>query len=183
MERAVHASVTKFGRVERIQGFWAMCGFLGVVVANRLYQLLDHSLLLTSLVLFFLPFGIQAYLRRQRAPYHTHPLRNLDLPLRFFSGPLIVAVLMLANGALDSRQPQIVQSTVSRKCVSGVRWTTYSIEVPSWRRNGTESFDVNLARFRSLRRGCPVSFELHPGLIGLAWINHVQPVGLAASAQ
>jgi len=158
---------------------WILLGGLfGVLFVTWRYPLLDQDPALeVALFLFFVPIVILIVLavRKRSVPN----LQLLKKTFAWFGGILAsLVVLLLINGAFDSRPSSTESSVVTRKSVShGRGGPHYTIRVsPSWRpRREEEKLPVNGATFSLVHIGQAVTVEVHPGALGLPWFSSVTP--------
>lgn len=146
-------------------------GLWGIIIAVHLYQPLDHDYFyFAGLFLFFLPFG-RMVLAKRRGKYKRIPPSS---PFKYLSlGCPLIFALLVVNGALDSSQPEQKVVLVSKKCATVGRMRSYMVEFPSWRRNGSESLDVNARTYSSMHAGEPIVLQVHRGRLGFTWVNNV----------
>jgi hypothetical protein len=161
---------------EIIQVVLILGGLIAEIVVTRIYQPLDQNYFsIVSIILFFLPIGVQAYLNRGSRRTLRHHLRML--PTWMFLGPLLVATIVFSNGAFDRYPTEQKVVTVTRKLVShGRSGPHYRIEFHSWRKPGFEKITVNHTTFDSLELGGPMQLNVHRGWLGFTWIGQVQAI-------
>jgi hypothetical protein len=153
-------------------------GLAGSLVAARLYPPLDmNSIMFVCVVTFFMPILLHlglAVRKRLRT--------NLGLLEGFYkwtgTALIVIAALLLTNGAVDRSPGTQVYASVIRKSVARGRYgSSYSLIVsPSWREGRIdERLEVSGATFSSVRTGQTVAIRVRRGAVGLAWFSEVMP--------
>ncbi len=159
-------------------GFAAM--LLGVLIlnlANFGYPLLDHTVFTVFAVLVAIPFLGYIYIKRRKAQgVEVWPLMRLNTQLLFV--PLLWALVVLANGALDRSPSQAHSSVVIKKHESkGKGGTCYFLEVSSWRQGrSSEELKVKDETFERFQIGDQVVVETCHGLFGIVWVKSISGV-------
>jgi hypothetical protein len=155
-----------------------IAGLAAALLLTYRYPLLDtDTVLLTCLVVFFLPLLLQIVLAvRKQVATHFESLRAAYKWAGIASAA--IAMLLLLNGALDRHSCSQVRSSIIRKTASHGRGGTsyYLTFSPSWRHgHNHEKLRVNRATFDSVRDGEPVAIDIHSGALGLPWFGKVTP--------
>ena len=156
---------------EIIQFVLVIAGLLAATISVRIYQPLDQDyFLIASIVLFFLPVGVHAYINwRDRSARHSR-----TLPTWMYLGPLLIAAIVFSNGAFDRHPAEQKIVMVDRKFIShGRSGRHYRVEFLSWRHR-IEKITVTRATFDSLEAGGPMQHNVHQGWLGFPWIGGVQ---------
>jgi hypothetical protein len=161
-------------RAEIIRVILPIAGLIGTLIVARIYQPLDQDYFyIAEIILFFIPLAIQAYLTRGGRPYTGGRV----LPTWLFLGPLLIAAMLLVNGALDSSVPDQKVVTINRKIhASGRGGTHYRLEFASWRKPGFEKVNVSSSTYNWVQPGDAVALNVHRGALGFVWIGGVQPL-------
>ena len=154
-----------------------MPGLLGSLLGYFAYPPLDGGpLLALGVGVFFLPMVLQLVsVTRKRLNEDGGRLRTA---YAYSSLALVLlALLLLLNGWLDSSPRSAVRSTVLQKTVTRRKSTThYRLTVSSWRPGkGEEEFYVGLRTFNRAVVGKTVTVELHKGFFGLPWSGGIAP--------
>ncbi len=149
-------------------------GALAFVAASTWYPPLDlDGILIFIGILFFLTLGLAIWLER-RALRHA----EVEAMKRTYYGlipvPWLLAVLLVANGALDRAPAQIeVARVISRFAMAGAM-PSRRLVVTSWREgHRIERIPVNRNDFDMFRRGDYVDVKVEDGLVGIPWITGV----------
>lgn len=89
--------------------------------------------------------------------------------------PVIFAVFVLLNGALDYSTAERHHVFVTHKIENHGRSTSYYIEFDSWRPNKTtEKVHVPYGVYRQFQIDDPVIVEVHRGVFGIPWVSGIQ---------
>ena len=152
----------------------ALGGLFALILAVHFYQPLDHDYFyIAGVVLLFLPFGFQIYLKHRTKQVGGNESLNQVCKLLFFA-PFLVAGIAAINGGLDHSLPEQRSSVITRKWISrGRHVNTYVIECSSWRGRAKEKLDIDRQTFAMLRPGEPINIEVHRGLLGIPWLGGV----------
>jgi len=91
------------------------------------------------------------------------------------AGVVLVAVVMVMNGALDWVPPTVVRSSVvAMRITNGKYWSTHRLVLVSWQPGrATEELAVGSAVYAGASVGRRVSVEVHKGFFGLPWYGKV----------
>ena len=121
-------------------------------------------------IVFFLTLGIAIWLER-RALRHA----EVEALKRVYYGlipiPWLLSALLLANGALDTAQPKVIESRVVGKFAMRGPVPTRRIVVPSWREgNRVERIPVDRRDFDRFSTGDLIQAKVGDGLVGIPWI-------------
>jgi hypothetical protein len=152
-----------------------LAGLFGVLAAIHIYPPLDRgSLLVLALCLFFIPVIFHVIsARRKRLTLDVNRLKSAYL----YGGAAIVllALLIVGNGALDISPGRIVKSSVLRKSISTGRYsTTHHFFVTSWRPGrSTEDLTVGSPLYVRASAGQGITVEVHNVLFGLPWYGKI----------
>ena len=176
---AASSSSTFASRLDRFTGPALGVGFFGVVFATSFYASPDNnSLLLWLFVVFFLVITAKIAIQRGNFSDSIQPaLKVLAALIAIaFAG---FALLLFANGALDTSPAQPIDLTIAQKYTthSSKGGTKYHLAIiPSWRPGRTgETLDVDLGAYQKASVGGTVSVDVHPGLFHYSWYSDVTP--------
>jgi hypothetical protein len=91
------------------------------------------------------------------------------------AGVVLVALVMVMNGALDWVPPTVVRSSiVAMRITNGKYWSTHRLVLVSWQPGrATEDLAVGSAVYAGASVGRRVSVEVHKGFFGLPWYRKV----------
>jgi hypothetical protein len=153
----------------------SLAGLFGVLAAVHFYPLLDrNSLFVTVLCIFFVPivFHISSSVRKRLA-LDVDRLKRTYL----YCGAAVIflALLISANGALDSSPVRLVHSSIVRRNItSGRHSTTHHLHVASWRPGkSTEDLAVPIPLYARASVGQAIIVEVHNGLFNLPWYGKI----------
>jgi len=153
-----------------------IAGLAGVAASAYLFPLVDRGLLpMVALALFFLPLALNAISDwRKSLVMDINRLKIVFLCCR--AGVLLIALVLLMNGALDWTPPTIVKTHVlATKVTSGRYVSTRHLIVASWREGrATEDIIVGSAAYSGATAGRQVSLQVHQGLFRLQWYGKVE---------
>jgi hypothetical protein len=151
-------------------------GFLGIVIANALFSLLDRDAFFTAgLCAFFAPVVLHVVSSfRKRVALDAGRLQRAYL----YAGAVTVflALFIAGNGALDQSPVTPVRTTLISKQVTVGRYgrLSYTLRVRSWRAGrATEDFNVSGRTYRTTSTEKAVVVEIHRGRLGLPWYSGV----------
>jgi hypothetical protein len=150
-------------------------GMIGLLFVVAAYRPLDEARFYgIALVLFFLSLFLLSYLaKREKSGDDVRSFFPMTTWLAF--GPACVAAVVLVNGALDSSAVEPHTAIVTRKIVSRGKGVSYYLEISSWRPNrSSERVHVSYGVYLQLRINDPVILEVHPGALGIPWIEGVR---------
>jgi hypothetical protein len=151
-----------------------LLGALAFVVASVRYPPLElDGILIFSGVLFFLTLGVAIWLER-RALRHA----EVEALKRIYYGlipvPWLLSVLLLANGAIDTVPPHVVQTRIVGKFAMRGPVPTRRIVVVSWRpEHRIERIPVLRGDFDRFTSGDLIGVKVADGLVGIPWIAGV----------
>jgi hypothetical protein len=151
-----------------------LLGAIAFVAAGVHYPALElDGILIFIGVLFFLTLGLAIWVER-RALKH----QEVEAMKRIYYGlvpvPLLLALVLAANGALDHSRPQIETTRVIGKFSMPGPIPIHRLMVASWRDgHGVERIAVDLQDFERFNPGDRIDVSVSGGLIGIAWIKGV----------
>jgi len=153
----------------------AFAGLAGMAASFYLYPTVERHLLpVTGLCLFFLPLILQVFSSTRR--WLTSEMNRLRKVYLYCSaGVVLVALVMVMNGALDWVPPTVVRSSVvAMRITNGRYWSTHRLVLVSWQPGrATEDLAVESAVYAGASVGRRVSVEVHKGFFGLPWYGKV----------
>jgi hypothetical protein len=152
-----------------------LAGLFGVLAAVHFYPPLDRgSLFVLALCLFFIPviFHVISAMRKRLA-LDVNRLKSAYLCGG--AAVLLLALLIVGNGALDISPARIVKSSILHKNISRGRYsTTHHFFVTSWRPGrSTEDLAVAVPLYVRASVGEVLTVEVHNGLFGLPWYGKI----------
>jgi hypothetical protein len=148
-----------------------LLGTLAFFAASSRYPPLElDGIVIFIGVLFFLTLGVAIWLER-RALRHA----EVEALKRVYYGlipiPWLLSALLLANGALDTAQPKVIESRVVGKFAMRGPVPTRRIVVPSWREGyRVERIPVDRRDFDRFSTGDLIQAKVGGGLVGIPWI-------------
>lgn len=151
-----------------------LLGAIAFIAASARYPALDlDGILIFIGVLFFLTLGLAIWVER-RALRHS----ELEGLKRIYYGlipvPWLLALLLLANGALDSSRPRMETSRVVGKFSMPGPFQSRRLIVPSWRDGKKyERIPVDRDDFDRFSVGDSVEVHVQGGLVGIPWVSGV----------
>jgi hypothetical protein len=151
-----------------------LLGAIAVVVASVRYPPLElDGMLIFIGVLFFFTLAFAIWVER-RALKH----QEVEALKRIYYGlipvPWLLAIVLLANGALDNSRPDVEPSRVIGKFSMPGPIPMHRLIVSSWRDgNEIERLAVNVQDFDRFNVGDPINVEVGSGLIGIPWVRGV----------
>lgn len=147
----------------------------GIAASIYLYPTVERHLLpVVGLCLFFLPLILQVFSSTRR--WLTSDMNRLRKVYLYCSaGVVLVALVMVMNGALDWVPPTVVKSSiVAMRITNGRYWSTHRLVLVSWQPGrATEDLAVGSAVYAGASVGRRVSVEVHKGVFGLPWYGKV----------
>jgi hypothetical protein len=151
-----------------------LLGALAFVVASVRYPPLElDGVLIFIGVLFFATLGIAMWLER-RALRHSEVEALKRLYYGLIPVPWLLAALLLANGALDTSKPRVVETKVLGKFAMRGPVPTRRLVVTSWRPgHPVERVSVTQGDFDRFTRGDFVQIRVADGLVGISWVAGV----------
>jgi hypothetical protein len=148
-----------------------LAGSLAFPYVSQIYPPLDLDLMLVFFgALFFVALTIAVMLDRR-----AQNRREIEVLKRVYLGfiplPWILAAILLANGALDSKDVTYYPTTVyNRYNMPGIVRGTRRLIVRSWRDGQkVERLAVNSDDFDRFHSGDAVSVGVKPGTLGIPW--------------
>jgi hypothetical protein len=149
-----------------------LAGSLAFPYVSQFYPPLDLDLMLVFFgMLFFVGLTIAVVLDRR-----AQNRRELEALKRVYSGfiplPWILAAMLLANGALDSKEnvTYYTATVVNRYNMPGIVRGTRRLIVRSWRDGEkVERLAVNSDDFDRFHSGDAVSVGVKPGALAIPW--------------
>lgn len=151
-----------------------LLGALAFIAASARYPALDlDGILIFIGVLFFLTLGLAIWVER-RALRHS----ELEVLKRIYYAlipvPWLLAILLLANGALDSSRPHVEDTRVVGKFSMPGPFQSRRLIVSSWRNDAKyERIPVDRSDFDRFSVGDSVEVDVQDGLAGIPWISGV----------
>lgn len=151
-----------------------LLGALAFVTASVRYSPLDlDGILIFIGVVFFVTLGIAMWVER-RALRHE----EVEALKRVYYGlipvPWLLAALLLANGALDTSRPRIVETRVLGKFAMRGPVPTRRLVVSSWRPgHRIERIPVDRGDFDRFSTGEFVQVRIADGLVAIPWVKGV----------
>jgi hypothetical protein len=151
-----------------------LLGALAFVTASVRYSPLDlDGILIFIGVVFFVTLGIAMWVER-RALRHE----EVEALKRVYYGlipvPWLLAALLLANGALDTSRPRIVETRVLGKFAMRGPVPTRRLVVSSWRLgHRIERIPVDRGDFDRFSTGEFVQVRIADGLVAIPWVKGV----------
>lgn len=148
-----------------------LVGALAFVVASVRYAPLELDAILIFIgVVFFATLGIAMWLER-RALRH----QEVEALKRVYYGlipvPWLLSALLLANGALDTGRPRIVETRILGKFAMRGPVPTRRLVVASWRPgHRIERIPVDRGDFDRFSRGEFVEIKVADGLVAIPWV-------------
>jgi hypothetical protein len=151
-----------------------LVGTLAFVAASVHYPTLEiDGMLIFIGVLFALTLGLAIWVER-RAVGHAEVEKLKRVYYALIPVPWLLAVLLLANGALDRGTTQRVEAKVVGKFAMRGPVPTRRIIVTSWRPGHRwERVAVANDDFDRVQVGEWVEIEVHEGLAGIPWVGGV----------
>jgi hypothetical protein len=151
-----------------------LVGALGFVVASGLYPPLEiDGMMIFVGIVFFITLGTGVWLER-RAVRHMDIEALKKIYFGLIPVPLLLGVLLLANGGLDHSAPTAQKTTIVDKFSMRGPWPGHRLVVYSWgdgRRY--ERIAVNTTDFDLYTMGDPLMVSVEPGLVGIPWVAGV----------
>ena len=151
-----------------------LLGAIAFVAASGRYPALDlDGILIFIGVLFFLTLGVAIWVER-RALRHA----EVEALKRVYYGlipiPWLLALLLLANGALDRTPAQIETARVVGKFAMRGPVPSRRLIVNSWREDRRfERVPVDPGDFDRFATGDVVEVHVKGGLVGIPWVSGV----------
>jgi hypothetical protein len=154
--------------------FAPLTGMIGTMVAILIYPLLDRSYFWIALVLFLPSVFLSRYIQtKQKRGDDVSSFFPMTTWLAF--GPLCVATVLLANGALDHFPVESHPEVVTQKLASRGKTNSYYLETPSWRSSGSfEKLQVSYRVYTQFQINDRVIVEVHRGALGIPWLGAVR---------
>jgi hypothetical protein len=151
-----------------------LLGALAFVVASARYPALElDGILIFIGVMFFLTLGVAIWVER-RALRHA----EVEALKRVYYGlvplPWLLAILLLANGALDSSVPRTERVRVIGKFAMHGPVANRRLIVHSWRPGSRfERIPVDLGDYDRFSTGDLADVRVKEGLVGIPWVAGV----------
>jgi len=149
-------------------------GALAFVAASVRYPPveLDSALIFIG-VLFFPTLGL-AILVERRALRHSEVEALKRVYYALVPIPWLLAILLVANGALDRGAPRIEHARVVGKFAMAGALPIRRLVVTSWRDgNRFERIPIDRGDFDTFRSGDFVEVKVQDGLVGIPWVSGV----------
>jgi hypothetical protein len=177
-DKPIPAQPEAFGerryRMNRWLPFAPLTGMIGTMIAVLIYPPLDRSYFWLALILFLPSVFLTRYIQiKQKRGDDVGSFFPMTTWLAF--GPLCVAAVLLANGALDHSPVDSHPEVVTQKLVSRGKSNSYYLETPSWRSSGSfEKLQVSYRVYTQFQINDPVIVEVHRGALGIPWFGAVR---------
>lgn len=151
-----------------------LLGGLAFVAASGRYPALDlDGILIFIGVFFFLTLGLAIWVERL-ALHHAEAEALKRVYYGLIPVPWLLALLLLANGALDRAPPHIEQTRVIAKFSMPGPVPTRRLIVASWREGRRfERVSVDRIDFDRFSSGDLIEVEVQDGLMGIPWVAGV----------
>jgi hypothetical protein len=151
-----------------------LVGGLALVAASERYPALElDGILIFTGVLFFLTLGLGILVER-RALRHQEAEALKRIYYGLIPLPWLLAVLLLANGALDRYPAHIEQARVISKFSMSGPVPNRRLIVTSWREgHRLERIPVDRGDFDRVSRGDVVDVQVKEGLASIPWVAGV----------
>jgi hypothetical protein len=148
-----------------------LLGALAFVVASGRYPPLElDGILIFIGVLFFVTLAIAMWLER-RALRHAEAEALKRVYYGLIPIPWLLSALLLANGALDTASPKMIETRVVGKFAMRGPVPTRRIIVMSWREgHRVERIPVDRGDFDAFTSGDLIQVKVGGGLVGISWI-------------
>jgi hypothetical protein len=163
--------------LSRVVFLFPAVGLVGTMLAMAVYHPLDQKTFLwLSLILFFAIIILASHIQQKAR-------RGADVsfffPMTYWLAfaPLVLALALWLNGALDHSAPEAHRELVTRKYVAHGRRgrSSYYVELTSWRANRTtENVSIPYPLYRQLQVDDPILVDVHRGALAIAWIAAVR---------
>src|SRR5580693_9317228 len=151
-----------------------LLGAIAFVAASNRYPALDlDGILIFIGVLFFITLGLAIWVER-RALRHA----EVEALKRVYYGlipiPWLLALLLLANGALDHTPPQLETARVVGKFAMRGPVPSRRLIVNSWREDRRfERVPVDPSDLDRFATGDVIEVQVKGGLVGIPWVSGV----------
>jgi hypothetical protein len=151
-----------------------LVGGLALVAASERYPALElDGILIFTGVLFFLTLGLGIAVER-RALRHQEVEALKRVYYALIPLPWLLAILLLANGALDRYPAHIEQARVISKFSMSGPVPNRRLIVTSWREgHRLERIPVDRGDFDRVSRGDMVDVQVKEGLASIPWVAGV----------
>jgi len=148
-----------------------LLGALAFVVASGRYPALDlDGILIFIGVMFFLTLGVAIWVER-RALRHAEVEALKRVYIGLVPLPWLLAILLLANGALDSSLPRTERVRVVGKFAMLGPVANRRLIVNSWRAGSRiERIPVGLGDYDRFSTGDLADLRVKEGLVGIPWV-------------
>jgi hypothetical protein len=151
-----------------------LLGAIGFVAAAERYPALElDGILIFIGVMFFLTLGVAIWVERLA-------LRHAEVEAlkRIYYGlipiPWLLAILLLANGALDGSKPHVEEARIVSKFAMTGPVPTRRLVVTSWRDGHlVERVPVDRSDYERFSSGDVVNVKVEDGLVGIPWVAGV----------
>jgi hypothetical protein len=151
-----------------------LLGAIGFVAAAERYPALElDGILIFIGVMFFLTLGVAIWVERLA-------LRHAEVEAlkRVYYGlipiPWLLAILLLANGALDGSKPHMEEARIVSKFAMTGPVPTRRLVVTSWRDGHLfERVPVDRSDYERFSSGDVVNVKVEDGLVGIPWVAGV----------
>ncbi len=151
-----------------------LLGAIGFVAAAERYPALElDGILIFIGVMFFLTLGVAVWVERL-ALRHA----EVEAVKRVYYGlipiPWLLAILLLANGALDGSKPHVEEARIVSKFAMTGPVPTRRLVVTSWRDGHlVERVPVDRSDYERFSSGDVVNVKVEDGLVGIPWVAGV----------
>lgn len=172
----MNSSAAEFSLRKRLLNRTAifLLGALAFVVASVRYAPLElDGILIFIGVVFFATLGIAMWVER-RALRHE----EVEALKRVYYGlipvPWLLSALLLANGALDTAPPRVVETRIVGKFAMRGPVATRRLVVTSWRPgHRVERIPVDRGDFDRFTTGDFIQVKVADGLVAIPWVAGV----------
>ena len=172
----LNSSAAEFSLRKRLLNRTAifLLGALAFVVASVRYAPLElDGILIFIGVVFFATLGIAMWVER-RALRHE----EVEALKRVYYGlipvPWLLSALLLANGALDTAPPRVVETRIVGKFAMRGPVATRRLVVTSWRTgHRVERIPVDRGDFDRFTTGDFIQVKVADGLVAIPWVAGV----------
>jgi hypothetical protein len=163
--------------LSRVVFLFPTVGLIGTMLAIAVYRPLDQTTFLwLSLILFFAIIILASHIQ-QKARRGGDVSSFFPMTYWLAFAPLVLALALWLNGALDPSVPETHRELVTRKYVAHGRRgrSSYYVEFTSWRANRTtENVNIRYQLYRQIQVDDPILIDVHRGALAIAWIGAVR---------
>jgi len=170
-----HAFGERHHRTNRWLPFAPLAGLIGIMVATLIYPPLDRASFVMPLLLLFIActFLLAQVQKKQRRGDDVSAFFPVTTWLAW--APVCVALIVLANGALDRNPVDSHPEVITQKLVRRGKSNSYYFQTPSWRPNHSfEELQVPYRVFTQFQTNDRIIVEVHRGAFGIPWLGAIQ---------